>query len=133
MTPPELAAQLRDALHAELERSKGAREALVMLDSETLMEGAQKREAFNAKANWLAEELKGSLDGPRANDLAELLTEIRGLSGALKELDGLNQYLAERALSCVRAWGAQLSPKAQAYDRTGVPYQSTQATHSEHA
>ena len=133
MTALELAAQLRDALSQELERSKQARTALVSLDSDELMDGAQRREGFNDRAAQLSAQLSQSLTGPREPEVSELLAEIRAMSGALKELDELNRFLAERALACVRAWGAQLKPGGQAYDRRGVRYAGNEATVSETA
>ncbi|MFT3838890.1 MAG: hypothetical protein QM723_18060 [Myxococcaceae bacterium] len=127
------AKQLRDALSQELERSREARAALVSLDSDELMEGAQRREGFNERAEQLSTQLSQSLTGPREPEVSEVLAEIRAMSGALKELDELNRFLAERALACVRAWGSQLKPGGQAYDRRGVRYAGNEATHSEQA
>jgi hypothetical protein len=134
MSALDNAKQLRDALTQELDRSRQARAALVSLDSDELLEGAQRREGFNQHAERLSAQLQASLTGPREPEVSEVLAEIRAMSGALKELDELNRFLAERALACVRAWGTQLKPGGQAYDRRGVRYAGNEsAQHSETA
>jgi hypothetical protein len=68
-----------------------------------------------------------------ATQLASVLAEVRALSAALKELDELHQQLASRALSFVRAYVTQLSPRPTAYTRRGAPSVHEAATRSERA
>ncbi len=145
---------LRDSLTAEVARSQAARVVLRSMKPDALFEFATQRDAFNQLSSKLAaalaeavadvakrqhqtdismEQLQ-SLWPNEAARFSAVLAEIRARSAALKELDELHQQLATRALSFVRAYVTQLSPRPSAYTRRGA--QSAQAetsTRSERA
>jgi hypothetical protein len=130
---------LRDLLEREVEGARRESRLLRRLDASGLLDRAARRSGFLVEAqqagNTVANELRraaASLNlrgitleflrtrapapGPA---LADLLAEVRTLSGTLSELDRLNRALATRALACVRGHVAALSPAPSAYDRRG--------------
>ncbi len=136
----ETATRLRDALSAEVESARTERGLLRKLDGDGLFARAAERARFLGETSRLERDLAAALaraagalglpevtlarlelaaPGP-ARRLASLLGEIRALAGALREIDGLNAALAQRALSCVRGYVDALAPRASAYDRAGA-------------
>jgi hypothetical protein len=134
------AARLRDALAAEVDRSRAERALLKRLDGAALLERAAERARFLEQAARHEREMAGALaqaagllglpevtvarlqaaaPGPGAR-LAGLLSDIRALAGALREIDQLNASLARRALSCVRGYVEALAPVPRAYERGGL-------------
>jgi predicted RNA-binding protein associated with RNAse of E/G family len=122
--------------------------------TDALFEFASKRDVFNQTSAKLAARLAHAISAIaqaqsqpdismaqlqhawpyEAAQLASVLAEIRALSAALKELDDLHQQLASRALTFVRAYVSQLTPKATGYTRRGAqPIQHEAATRSERA
>jgi hypothetical protein len=149
----DTALKLKAALNTEVSRSKDARSVLRSMDPKTLFEQASLREAFNEHSTWLSAELTRAFQDV-ADDLGQpditlsdirvaypfegeqlcgVFGEIRALSAALKELDELNQLLAEKALTFVRAYVTHLAPPPSAYTRRGALTESASATHSERA
>jgi hypothetical protein len=130
---------LRTALEAELVQARGQRLLIRDLDTPGLLERANQRGLFNAQLAQLEEALGKALAAagktlgleqvtmpdlhrtvPQAAQLLDrLLTEVRSLAGALREIDALNRKLAERALGRVRATLSTMRPRAVAYDRRG--------------
>lgn len=130
---------LRDLLEREVDGARAESRMLRRLDASGLLDRAARRSGFLAEAqqagNSVAAELRRAATtlnlrgitleclrtrapapGPA---LAELLAEVRALSGTLAELDRLNRTLATRALACVRGHVQALSPAPTAYDRRG--------------
>jgi hypothetical protein len=148
-----LSIQLRNALAAEVKRSRAARGVLKGMQVEALLLQASERETFNQCSSQLSDSIAQALGqvaverGERdvtldqltswypfeGAQLAAVFGEIRALTAALQELDGLNQALAERALTFVRAYVAHLAPRPAAYGRRGVLAATEASTHSEHA
>jgi hypothetical protein len=136
----EITEQMRSALSAEVARAREQRLLIRRLDSEGLAERAQKREQFNRTLAELQATLATRLEAaakalgltevtterirrraPReGRKLTETLAQIRGLAGALQELDALNRRLAERALGFVRGYMQSLTAQPNAYDRRGL-------------
>jgi multidrug resistance efflux pump len=136
----ERAAQLRDAIAAEVERARNERRLLRALDAAGLFARAAERGEFLAEVARLERELATSLAraaatlglaevtlerlrlrAPRQGEaLARVLSEVRALAGALREIDALNLRLAGRALTCVRGYVQALRPTPLAYDRRGA-------------
>ena len=139
-TAVDAADRLRDALAAEVEGARGERRLLRSLDGDALFARAAERARFLAEAARLEKEMAaalaraaGMLGVPEvtlarleqvapgeAGRLAGVLADIRALSGALREIDGLNAALARRALSCVRGYVDALAPSSRAYERGGL-------------
>ena len=136
----EIARRLRDALKTEVEQARGERQLLRTLDGDGLFARAAQRQAFLGEAARLErdlavtlgraagsiglaevtlERLRRSVPGS-GGILADLLSEIRALAGALHEIDQLNLQLAGRALSCVRGYVQAMRPAPRAYDRRGL-------------
>lgn len=148
-----LSIQLRNALAAEVKRSRAARSVLKGMQVDALLLQASERESFNQCSSQLSDSIAQALGhiaterGQRDVTLQQLTTwfpfeaaqlssvfgEIRALTAALKELDVFNQALAERALTFVRAYVAHLAPRPAAYGRRGVLAATEASTHSEHA
>jgi hypothetical protein len=136
----EVTERMRSALAAEVTRAREQRLLIRKLDSEGLVDRAQKREQFNRTLAELQAALARHLQGaatvlgltevtterlraraPReGRKLTELLAQVRGLAGALQELDALNRRLAERALGFVRGYMHSLTAQPSAYDRRGL-------------
>jgi hypothetical protein len=134
------AGRLRDALAAEVESARRERQLLRTLDAAALFARASQRAAFLAEVARLEGELTRSLAGAAAElgaggvtlerlrarapvqggALATVLSDVRALAGALREIDALNLQLAGRALSCVRGYVDALHPVPRAYDRRGA-------------
>jgi hypothetical protein len=147
-----IAQQLRDLLAQEVSHSKEARFVLKDVSTQALFEYAAAREGFNQQSARLSAELTRAievlahaqgtpdvtLDQLRVRfpadgeSLAQLFAEFKSLAAALSELDGLNQHLAERALTFVRAYLNQLQPRSAAYTRAGRVAPSEATTLSEH-
>lgn len=149
----EVALKLKASLATEVTRSQEARGVLKTLDTQALLAQASLREAFNQHSAWLTSELATHL-GAFAHEhgltdvsleqlrqlapfegeqLSGVFAEIRSLSQALAELDAINQQLAERALTVVRAYVTHLAPRPTAYTRRGQPAVIESGTHSERA
>lgn len=136
----EIARRLRDALTTEVAQARDERQLLRTLDGEGLFARAAQRQAFLGAAVRLERELAVTLGrgaagiglpeltlerlrqgGPGTGGvLAEVLSEVRALAGALHEIDQLNLQLAGRALSCVRGYVEAMRPAPRAYDRRGL-------------
>jgi hypothetical protein len=136
----ELTVEMREALDAEILRARAQRLYIRRMDSEALLETARKRAAFNAQMAHAEGELAGLLGEIKgALGLAEItletlalrapvltaplrerLGEVRALAQALRELDLLNQQLAERALLYVKSYAGAILPRISAYDRRGA-------------
>jgi hypothetical protein len=149
----DIALKLKGTLATEVQRSQESRTVLKALDTPALLAQASLREAFNQHSAWLSSELarylgefatQHGLPDVTLEDLRRLapfegeqLTgifgEIRSLSRALSELDEVNQQLAEKALTVVRAYVTHLAPRPSAYTRRGQPAAVEAGTHSEHA
>lgn len=149
----DIALKLRATLSTEVARSQESRAVLKSLDTPTLLAQASLREAFNQHSAWLSAELGRhlaafaqqhgladitleqvrSLAPFEGEQLSAVFAEIRALSRALAELDQLNQQLAEKALSVVRAYVTHLAPRPNAYTRRGQPAPVESGTHSERA
>ena len=134
-------------------RSQESRAVLKTLDTPALLAQASLREAFNQHSAWLTAELARHLGtyaqqhglsdvtleqlrklAPfEGEQLSGLFAEIRALSQALSELDEVNQQLAEKALTVVRAYVTHLAPRPSAYTRRGQPAAVESGTHSERA
>lgn len=149
----DIALKLKAALATEVTRSQESRAVLKQLDAPALLTQANLREAFNQISSHLSNELAQAL-GAFAQQhghtdisleqlqkvapfegaqLASVFAEIRALSHALKELDEVNQQIAERALTVVRAYVNHLAPRPTAYTRRGAAVAVEARTHSEHA
>jgi len=133
------AEQIRDALAAEVARSREQRVLIRNMDADGLVKRAAERAQFNQLTAALQQVLGEALgEAGHALGLREItleaisfrapaqgarlgavLGEVRALASALAELDGLNRMLGQRALSYVRAHLTVLSPKPAAYDRRG--------------
>jgi hypothetical protein len=136
----EKAAQLRDALAAEVESARDERQLLRTLDARGLFARAATRNHFLAEVARLERELAAALSRAAAalglseltlealrarapgpgERLAHTLSEVRALAGALHEIDRLNLQLAGRALACVRGYVEAVQPAPRAYDRRGT-------------
>lgn len=148
----DTAVKIRSSLATEVARSQESRAVLKSLDAPILLAQASLREAFNQHSAWLTAELAKHL-GQFAQEhgladitLAQLralsplegeqltcvFAEIRALSQALRELDQVNQQLAEKALTLVRAYVTHLAPTPSAYTRWGQPTAPASVTRSEH-
>jgi hypothetical protein len=134
------AERLREALAAEVESARAERSLLKRLDHDGLFARAAERGRFLERAASLERELasglaraSGRLGLPEvtlakleavapaeAGRLSAILSDIRSLSGALREIDGLNASLAQRALACVRGYVEALAPAPRAYERGGA-------------
>ncbi|MBE2252155.1 MAG: flagellar export chaperone FlgN [Myxococcus sp.] len=148
-----LSLQLRDALAAEVKRSRTARGVLKAMQVEALLLQASERDAFNQTSGQLSDAIAQALgEVAAAHDqrdvtleqliawypfeaaqLGAVFGEVRALTNALKELDLFNQALAERALTFVRAYVSHLAPRPAAYGRRGALVATEASTHSEHA
>jgi hypothetical protein len=131
------AEEIRALLKAEVERARSQRKLIRTLDAAGMLSYAQARGAANTRLAALeaalAESLRAAaqgrptlaladlrgLPGREARPLADALAEVRALACALHELDALNRFLAERALTCVRGYLDAVSPPVAAYDRYG--------------
>jgi hypothetical protein len=149
----DIALKLKGTLATEVQRSQESRSVLKALDTPALLAQASLREAFNQHSAWLSAELARHLaafaqsqgladvtleDVRRlapfeGEQLSGVFREIRSLSSALSELDEVNQQLAEKALTVVRAYVTHLAPRPSAYTRRGQPSAVETGTHSEHA
>lgn len=149
----ENAIKLKMALATEVMRSQESRTVLKTLDTPALLAQASLREAFNQHSSWLTSELAKNLAlfakqhglgditleqvrtlSPfEGEQLTGVFAEIRALSQALNELDQVNQQLAEKALTVVRAYVTHLAPRPSAYTRRGQPALVESGTHSERA
>ena len=149
----DIALKLRASLATEVTRSQESRAVLKTLDTPALLAQASLREAFNQHSAWLASELARHLGafaqqhGMTAitleqvrrlapfegEQLSGVFAEIRALSQALSELDDINQQLAEKALTVVRAYVTHLAPRPSAYTRRGQHAEVESGTHSERA
>ena len=136
----EMAGQLRDAIAAEVERARDERRLLRKLDAAGLFARAAQRGKFLAEVTRLERELAVSLARAakalglpdvtlerlrlrvpeQGHALSRILSEVRALAGALREVDALNLQLAGRALACVRGYVEALHPVPRAYDRRGA-------------
>ncbi|HEY0880799.1 MAG TPA: flagellar export chaperone FlgN, partial [Archangium sp.] len=137
----------------EVGRSQESRAVLKTLDTPALLAQASLREAFNQHSAYLTRELAQhlgafakahgrddvSLDELKriapfeGEQLAGIFAELRALSQALAELDAVNQQLAEKALTVVKAYVTHLAPRPSAYNRRGQPAVVESGTHSERA
>jgi hypothetical protein len=141
---------LKNALTREIERARNERLLLRSLDGSALMESARLREAFNAHALYLSRELTAQLSRaatalgaslaqlvfarrPDAVKVSNEMSEVRALAATLSRLDALNLKLAERGLTCVRAYQAKLNPRGSAYDRFGARSVHEASTSSQRA
>jgi hypothetical protein len=149
----EVALKLKASLEGEVLRSQDSRAVLKSLDTPALLAQASLREGFNQQSAYLSGELAMQLGAfarehgqtdvtleqirefaPfQGEQLACVFAEIRSLSLALRELDEINQQLAEKALSVVRAYVTHLAPRPAAYTRRGQPVALEAGTHSERA
>jgi hypothetical protein len=149
----EVALKLKASLATEVARSQESRAVLKTLDTPALLAQASLREAFNQHSAYLTRELAThlgafakehalpdvSLEQLRklapfeGEQLTGIFAEIRSLSQALAELDEINQQLAEKALSVVKAYVTHLAPRPNAYNRRGQPAPVESGTHSERA
>jgi hypothetical protein len=149
----DIALKLKTSLATEVTRSQESRAVLKTLDTPALLAQASLREAFNQHSAWLTAELarhlgafaqqRGLTDvtleqlrklAPfEGEQLSGVFAEIRALSQALSELDEVNQQLAEKALTVVRAYVTHLAPRPSAYTRRGQPSAVESGTHSERA
>jgi hypothetical protein len=132
--------QMLDLLGAEVSDSRRHGIAIRALDADRLLARGQARVAFTTRLEQLTSALAAELaaagealglreitvEGLRrcapveARRLAEGFARVRALAAALKQLDGINQLLAGRALACVRGYvRAHVGPPA-AYDRRGL-------------
>ncbi|MCA3016710.1 MAG: flagellar export chaperone FlgN [Myxococcaceae bacterium] len=146
-----LSLQLRDALAAEVKRSREARAVLKGMQIDALLAQAAAREEFNQRSAHLSDVLARALGDVAASrglkdvtlqqltewapfegaQLASVFAEVRALTAALQELDDFNQALAERALTFVRAYVTHLAPRPAAYGRRGVTLVPEASTRSE--
>jgi FlgN protein len=135
-----VAETLRDELEAEVGRSRDERLVLRSLDGLRIQARMSERLSFIETAERLQERLRSAqaqaarelgLTDPSADSIArvrpregarlvEVLAQIRALASTLSELSALNQSLAERALTCTRAYVKALSPRPSAYGRFGA-------------
>jgi hypothetical protein len=149
----DIALKLKASLATEVARSQESRAVLKTLDTPALLSQATLREAFNQHSAWLTAELARHL-GTFAKEhgladvtleqvrklspfegeqLSGVFAEVRALSQALSELDQVNQQLAEKALTVVRAYVTHLAPRPSAYTRRGQHAEVATGTHSERA
>jgi hypothetical protein len=132
----QAATRLREALAAEVEGARGERRMLRSLDAPALFERAATRAAFLSEAARLERAVRSALGlatlapaplpldalrgrGPAGDALADVLSQVRALAGALQEIDRLNLELARRALAVVNGYVQALRPAPRAYDRHG--------------
>lgn len=143
--------ELKAALATEVENARAQRQVLRTFDGEKLFDMAVQRERFNTRASMLQARLAEALaQAGRAYQLPSVtleallaaspeegeklaleLAEIRSLAAALAELDALNRVLADKALSCVRAYTQSLQPTVTAYDRRGLNAPSVPSSRSQ--
>ena len=149
----DIALKLKATLATEVTRSQESRAVLKTLDTPALLSQATLRQAFNQHSAWLTAELARHL-GAFAQEhgladvtleqvrklapfegeqLSGVFAEVRALSQALSELDQVNQQLAEKALTVVRAYVTHLAPRPSAYTRRGQHADVETGTHSERA
>jgi hypothetical protein len=134
------AEDIRDALAAEVVVAREERVLIRTMNVAGLNARAAKRDGFNRRTADLQValgtqlgEIALALGLPEATlealhtqaplfarRLSGVFVEVRALAAALRDLDGLNHKLGQRALSYVRAHLAVLCPKAAAYDRRGA-------------
>ncbi|MDP2270567.1 MAG: hypothetical protein Q8N23_35215 [Archangium sp.] len=149
----DIALKLKASLATEVARSQESRAVLKTLDTPALLSQAALREAFNQHSAYLTSELAKhlgafaqehgltdvSLEQIRklvpfeGEQLSGVFAEVRSLSQALAELDEVNQQLAEKALTVVRAYVTHLAPRPAAYTRRGQHTEIASGTHSERA
>jgi hypothetical protein len=136
----EVAEAMRRALETEVVRAREQRALIRKMDADGLLLRAERRAAFNTELAALelrlAEALRGAAEELGASEVTfdalaarapretaavtSRLDEVRALAAALRELDGANRALAERALVYVRGHLGALVPKSAAYDRRGA-------------
>jgi ABC-type transporter Mla subunit MlaD len=132
--------QIHKALEAEVERARGERALIRVMDVEGLVRRAALRGEFNQAVAQLQQQLTIALSDAAntlgltevtvealrrrlpesAEQLSDNLAGIRSLAAALAELDELNRILGQRALSYVRAYLGAVNPTPSAYDRRGL-------------
>ena len=137
----QTAVRLRELISDEIQRARDERRLLRSLDASALFARAAQRAVFLADAARLERLLGSSLQqvasasgmpaltlerlrklvpSHEGTTLAEVLSEVRALAGALQEIDRLNVDLARRALRIVRGYVDTLQPTPRAYDRRGT-------------
>jgi len=136
------AEELVDELTAEVARARGERLLLKSLDGAKIEVRLAERRAFEERADALQRRLRSSIrsaaiaagispegedvaarlakTGDEAAHLAQRIDAVRALAAQLSEINSFNRMLAERALSCTRAFVRALSPRPSAYDRRGA-------------
>jgi hypothetical protein len=132
--------QLREVLQVEVENARQERQILRTLDARAIFARASERTAFVAQAARLEQQAASALGvvaralqldevslarlrqkvPAEAIGLARVLDDIQALAGALQEIDRLNLFLGNRALTCVRGYVTAVSPLPAAYDRRGA-------------
>lgn len=143
--------KLKAALAAEVSNARAQRELFHSFDGERLLEMAVQRENFNHQTAHLQQQLAEALaesgrqfrlatvtldaltsvSPEEGGRLREELGQIRALAATLSELDQMNQHLAERALSCVRAYTQYVQPAVTAYDKRGLHALQASSTRSQ--
>jgi hypothetical protein len=130
MNPPSdpvvaVAAELRNALGAEVAQSEVCTELLKNLALNDLLKRAAVREAFNANVTRLHEALKAELakthpaEVVASSERNDLFREVSDLTRALQKRDAFNLTLAQKTLGFVKGYLSFLSPRLSAYDRRG--------------
>jgi hypothetical protein len=132
--------QLRELLRSEVAHARSERQILRTRDARAIFARASERAAFVAQVARLEQQAAGALGlvaralqldevslarlrqkvPSEAPGLARVLDDIQALAGALQEIDRLNLFLGNRALSCVRGYVTAVSPLPAAYDRRGA-------------
>ena len=125
----------------EVEEAKGQRELLIDLDAEALFTRAARRDAFNANAAAMQEDIASRLREAAdalgleaatfealeaalpeaAGALRVRLSEVGALAAELRRIDEANLLLGRRAIEITRGYLEALVPGTSAYDRTGRP------------
>ncbi len=141
------AGDLLNILRDEVEESAQQRELLIDLDADALLTRAARRDAFNANAAAMQEDVAAHLrraadalgltevtfealgahlpDGVEA--LKRTLSEVGHLAAELRRLDETNLLLGRRALAITRGYFEALLPQTAAYDRSGRARESRAA------
>ena len=136
----QIALKLRDLLQHEVKNTQEGILQIRQLDLEAVSARGESREAFNATAGALEEDLMKAMEeaGQKANlksaslaalqkaygvsgkKLAGIIREIQQSASEIKQMDAFNHTLMERALTFVRNYLDCLKPTDLVYNKQGI-------------
>lgn len=120
MTALALATDLLDLLRRAADDAEALAAPLRALDSATLLEWAEQRQAVRDHAAYLEQRLLAAQgDGPRDAEVAAVLAAVRAEASRLQRIDADNADRVGRTLRVVRGFASALAPAPEAYDRSG--------------